>query len=73
MAKPIEITTVTYANSTDISKMTNSEIFDLIAAEETAIDKLKQIKTQPKKLMTKIAKHQTSINTLITHLNKTKA
>lgn len=71
MTKPIEITTVTYANGADISKMTNSEVFDLIAAEEAAIDKLKQIKAHPKKLVAEIAKRQAGVDALVAHLDKT--
>lgn len=71
MAKPIEITVVTYANGADIAKMTNAEVFDLIASEEAAIEKLKQIKAHPKKLVAEIAKRQAGVDALVAHLDKT--
>lgn len=73
MSKPITIATTTFVNGTDISKMADSEVFDLIASEEAVIEGLKKIKAQPKKLVAEIAKREAGIEALVAYLDKTEA
>lgn len=69
MSKPITITTTTFVNGADISKMADSEVFDLIASEEVVIEGLKKIKAQPKKLVAEIAKREAGIAALVAYLD----
>ena len=69
MSKPITITTTTFVNGTDISKMADGEVFDLIASEEAVIESLKKIKAQPKKLVAEIAKREAGIAALVAYLD----
>ncbi len=67
--KPITITTTTFVNGTDISKMADGEVFNLIASEEAVIESLKKIKAQPKKLVAEIAKREAGIAALVAYLD----
>lgn len=69
MSKPITITTTTFVNGADISKMADSEVFGLIASEEAVIEDLKKIKAQPKKLVAEIAKREAGIAALVAYLD----
>lgn len=69
MAVPLKITTKTFINGQDVTNLTNSEIFDLIAQQENEIEKLKQIKAQPKKLVKELAERQAGIAALVTYLD----
>lgn len=69
MDKPITITTTTFVNGADISKMADSEVFGLIASEEAVIEDLKKIKAQPKKLVAEIAKREAGIAALVAYLD----
>lgn len=69
MSKPITITTTTFVNGADISKMADGEVFDLIASEEAVIEGLKKIKAQPKKLVAEIAKREAGIAALVAYLD----
>ena len=66
---PIEVTTKTLVNGTDVSTMTDSEIYALIASEEALIEDLKKIKAQPKRLVAEIEKRQAGINALVAYLD----
>ena len=70
MNKPITVTTITLVNGVDASKMTNAEIFDLIAQQEAQIEALKKIKAQPKKLVAEIAEREAGIAALVAHLDQ---
>lgn len=65
----IEITTKTLVNGKDIKDFEDSEIYDLIAAQEAEIARLEAIKTKPKKLLTEIAKRQEGIAALVAYLD----
>lgn len=69
VATPLKITTKTYINGQDVASLTNSEIFDLITQQENEIEKLKQIKAQPKKLVKELAERQAGIAALVTYLD----
>ena len=69
VTKPITITTTTFVNGIDISKMADGEVFDLIASEEAVIEGLKKIKAQPKKLVAEIAKREAGIAALVAYLD----
>lgn len=73
MSKPIVITTTTFANGADISKMADGEVFNLIAEQEAEIEALKKIKAQPKKLVEEIAKREAGIAALVAYLDNAKA
>ncbi len=73
MSKPITITTTTFVNGADISKMADSEVFGLIASEEAVIEDLKKIKAQPKKLVAEIAKREAGIAALVAYLDSKEA
>lgn len=73
VSKPIIITTTTFANSNDISKMADGEIFNMIAEQEAEIEALKKIKAQPKKLVEEIAKREAGIAALVAYLDNAKA
>lgn len=70
MSKPIEITTKTLVNGVDVTTMTDSQVYDLIAAEETKIKELEKIEAKPKKLTAEIQKRKDGILALVAHLDK---
>jgi len=63
-AMTIKITNLTLVNGQDISKLSDDEIFDLIAATEKEIDKLEAIGTKPAKLVKKIDELKTAVRQL---------
>lgn len=69
MSKPIEITTKTLVNGADIANFTDSQVYELIAAEEAKIAELDKIKTKPKKLVAEIEKRQAGIAALVAYLD----
>ncbi len=73
MAKPIVITTKTFANDRDIATMSDSEIYELIASEEAKIKELDKIENKPKRLVDEVAKRRAGIAALVTHLDSQSA
>lgn len=71
VSKPIEITTKTLINGVDISTMSDSQVYDLIADQEAKIKELEKIEAKPKKLTAEIAKRQAGIAALVAHLDAT--
>lgn len=65
----IEVTTKTLVNGVDIKDFKDSEIYDLIAAQEAEIARLEAIKAKPKKLVAEIAKRQEGIAALVAYLD----
>lgn len=65
----IEITNKTLINGVDIKDFKDSEVYDLIAAQEAEIARLEAIKAKPKKLVAEIAKRQEGIAALVAHLD----
>lgn len=65
----IEITDKTLINGVDIKDFKDSEVYDLIAAQEAEIARLEAIKAKPKKLVAEIAKRQEGIAALVAHLD----
>lgn len=65
----IKITTKTLINGQDITDFTDSQIFDLIAQQEKTIEKLREIKAQPKKLVKELAERQAGIAALVAYLD----
>lgn len=68
-AMTIKITTKTFANDMDISKMSNAQIYDLIKQQEADIAGLEAIKAKPKKLLAEIAERQAGIDALVAYLD----
>jgi hypothetical protein len=66
----LTVETRTFVNGEDVAKMSDSQVYDLIAAQEAAIEKLNEIKAKPKKLVDEIAKRQAGIAALVAHLDK---
>jgi len=69
MTNAIKITTKTLVNGQDVTDFTDSQIFDLIAQQEKAIEKLREIKAQPKKLVKELTERQAGIDALVTYLD----
>ena len=67
--KPFELTTKTYLNGTDLEKLQNAEIYDLIQAQEAEIEKLQAIKAKPKSLLAEVKKRQAGIEALVAYLD----
>lgn len=65
----IKITTKTLINGQDVADFTDSQIFDLIAQQEKTIEKLREIKAQPKKLVKELADRQAGIAALVAYLD----
>lgn len=65
----IEVTTKTLVNGQDVATMSDSSIYELIAAQEAKIAELDAIKTKPKKLVAEIEKRQAGIVALVTYLD----
>lgn len=73
MTKPITITTKTFVNGVDISTMADAEVYDLIAQQESEIERLAKIKARPRKLVEELAKRQAGIDLLVAYLDSVKA
>lgn len=56
-------------NGADISCLSDADIFSVIAAEEKRIEKLKEIKNQPKKLKDEISAAEANLKALVDHLD----
>ena len=69
MNTPIEITTKTFVNGTDVSTMADSQIYALIAGEELRIRELSAITHAPRRLLTEILKRETGIQALVKFLD----
>lgn len=70
MAKtPIEITTKTFVNGTDVKDMTDAQVYDLIAQQEAAIKELEKIEAKPKKLVAELARRREGITALVEYLD----
>ena len=69
MTNAIKITTKTLVNGQDVTEFTDSQIFDLIAQQEKAIEKLREIKAQPKKLVKELTERQAGIDALVAYLD----
>lgn len=65
----IEVTTKTLVNGQDVATMSDSSIYELIAAQEAKIAELDAIKTKPKKLVAEIEKRQAGIVALVAYLD----
>lgn len=65
----IEITTKTLVNGKDVATMSDSEVYDLIAAQESKIRELEKIETKPKKLVAEIEKRRAGIQALVSYLD----
>jgi len=65
----IEVTTKTLVNGQDVAGMSDSSIYELIAAQEAKIAELDAIKTKPKKLVAEIEKRQAGIAALVAYLD----
>lgn len=65
----LTLTTKHYINGTDISSLSNSQIYNLIAQQEAAIKDLEAITNKPNSLTKEIADRKASIQTLVDFLN----
>lgn len=65
----ITIETKTLINGVEISTFKDSEIYSLIAAQESEINSLEQIKAKPKKLIAEIEKRKAGIEALVAYLD----
>lgn len=65
----LTLTTKHYINGTDISSLSNSQIYNLIAQQEAAIKYLEAIANKPNSLTKEIADRKASIQTLVDFLN----
>ena len=65
----IEITTKTFINGEDISKMTDSRIYEVIAEQEAHVESLEKIKNKPVRLQREIERCNAGIEALVTFLN----
>lgn len=65
----IKIETRTFVNGTDLKGMPKSAIYDMIAQQEAAIEKLEAIKNKPTMLKKEIAERQAGIDALVAHLD----
>ena len=71
--KPFELTTKTYLNGTDLEKLQNAEIYDLIQAQEAEIEKLQAIKAKPKSLLAEVKARQAGIDSLVAFMDEREA
>ena len=69
MTKAITITTKTFANGNDVATMSDSEIYNLIAAQEAEIRELEKITTKPKRLVKEIESRQAGVKALVDYLD----
>lgn len=66
----LTVETRAFVNGVDVATLSNNSIFELIAQQEKAIEKLNEIKAKPKKLTDEIVKRQAGIAALVAHLDK---
>lgn len=69
MSKPIEITTKTLINGSDISGYSDAELYEMIASEEKKIAELNKIENKPKRLIAEIEKRKAGIQALVNYLD----
>ena len=69
MNQAIVITTKTFANGTDVSTMSVSDVYEMIAAQEASIAKLEAISAKPKKISAEIDARRAGIAALVAHLD----
>lgn len=69
MSKPIEITTKTLINGSDIESRSDAELYDIIASEEKKITDLNKIENKPKRLIAEIEKRKAGIQALVNYLD----
>ena len=69
MTTIITLTTKHYINGTDISSLSNAQLFQLIAQQEASIKELEAITNKPNSLTKEIADRKASIDTLVAFLN----
>lgn len=65
----LTLTTKHYINGTDISSLSNSQIYNLIAQQEAAIKYLEAIANKPNSLTKEIADRKAGVQTLVDFLN----
>jgi hypothetical protein len=65
----IKIETRTFVNNQDVATMSPAQIYDLIAKQEEAIEKLRAIKNKPLLLKQEIEDRQAGIDALVKHLD----
>lgn len=56
-------------NNLDVSKLTKTEIYEMIAAEEKRITKLREIQHQPKSLIEEIEQAEATLTALVEYLD----
>lgn len=67
----LEITTKTFINGVDIGNMADSDIYNLIAAEEARIKELEKLEARPKRLVAELDKRRAGIAALVAYLDST--
>lgn len=65
----LTLTTKHYINGTDISTLSNSQLYQMIAQQEASIKDLEAITNKPNSLTKEIADRKASIDTLVAFLN----
>lgn len=68
----MKFTTQYLLNGSDVTKLTNEQIYAAISAEEGRIAKLKEIKTQPKRLQEEIAAAEAELARFVAFLDEQK-
>ena len=69
MSTIITLTTKHYINGTEVSTLSNAQIFKLIADQEAAIKDLEAITNKPNSLTKEIADRKAGVQTLVDFLN----
>ena len=65
----ITVTTPTLVNGTDISKLSDSQVYEMIRQAENEIANLEAIKNKPARLKAEIEKLQAGIDALVAAMN----
>lgn len=68
----VTITTKTLVNGHDVADLTNTQIYEIIAAQEAAIERLQGLKSKPKKLVEELAARQAGIEALVAAVDSRK-
>lgn len=66
----IDIKTVTYIDGQDVEQYTVAALADKIAKEETALGRLEQLKTKPKRVLRNIEERRQKLQNLVDILDK---
>lgn len=69
IATALKITTKTLVNDLDISTMSASNIYQIIADQEAEMSRLALIKNKPKMLEAELAERQAGVDALVAHLD----